>query len=93
MKLQITQEDIDNGEQCNSCECPIALAVKRTYPEAAAVIVGAHEVEIFLTECDVAMGRKPTRTCLLGEGAIPFITLFDDFINPDPCGVELFDPE
>jgi hypothetical protein len=29
MKIQVTEEDIRNGEQMNTCECPIARALKR----------------------------------------------------------------
>lgn len=31
MKIEITQEDIDNGVRLHECRCPIALAVKRAY--------------------------------------------------------------
>ena len=29
MKIHVTSKDIKNGEQCNDCRCPIALALTR----------------------------------------------------------------
>lgn len=29
MKIQITQDDIENGKRFDPCECPVALAAKR----------------------------------------------------------------
>lgn len=33
MKIQVTQEDIDNGWPLDSCMCPVALAIKRHITE------------------------------------------------------------
>lgn len=29
MKIEVTQEDINKGQQCSKCYCPIALAINR----------------------------------------------------------------
>lgn len=29
MRIEVTQQDIDNGKQCSACHCPIALALFR----------------------------------------------------------------
>lgn len=33
MRVEITKEDIDNGTPCSNYSCPIALALKRYYPD------------------------------------------------------------
>ncbi len=29
MTIYVTKSDIKNGERCNQCSCPVALAIKR----------------------------------------------------------------
>jgi hypothetical protein len=38
MKIQVTQQDIRNGVSKSYLECPVALAVKRIYPNFSVAI-------------------------------------------------------
>ena len=42
----MTQEDIEKGEKCNAETCPMALAIKREFPESDAVYVRRRKVVI-----------------------------------------------
>ena len=42
----MTQEDIENGEKCNAETCPMALAIKREFPESGTVYVRRQKVVI-----------------------------------------------
>ena len=78
MKVTVTQEDIDRGYRGNSKRCPIALAMKRLFPEKD-VSVGPARATI----CDPYTPERvdpyeSTRTRLfLPEEAVEFIADFD----------------
>lgn len=36
--IEVTQDDIDFGTQCDPCRCPIAMAVNRDIPGAEAYV-------------------------------------------------------
>lgn len=39
VRIEVTTEDIKNGVRGSTCECPIALAVKRAFPDVVGVMV------------------------------------------------------
>lgn len=38
MNIVITDQDIQDGECWDACKCPVALALKREFPEAEIVV-------------------------------------------------------
>lgn len=42
----VKQEEIDNGEACSSCNCALAAALKRYFPQADYISVGVGRVQI-----------------------------------------------
>lgn len=74
--IEVTPEDIVDGERFNSCRCPIALATKRVLPDRpvdvhrAGMIVGGDEIKL------------PWR-------AQDFIARFDDEKPVDPITFEI----
>ena len=46
MKIQVTQEDIDNGLPRRIDFCPVALAVRRAFPKNEQVYVGGDRILI-----------------------------------------------
>lgn len=71
--VQVSQEDILNGNPGSSCFCPIALAIKRALPStcrATDVRVRAEAVYFFLDGEAQAVSR-------LSHRAARFIRIFD----------------
>jgi hypothetical protein len=75
--VDVTQEDIDNGERVHCSKCPIALAVHRLFPDAAGVSV-AHDIALFND------GLKPFQHFLITEEAREFIRRFDHKMEVEP---------
>ena len=71
MKIDVTQEDIDCGKQRSTSCCPVALAIRRTKPRFAPIIVERTCVVIGRYEYDL----PPT--------AREFIADFDSTKDPD----------
>lgn len=42
MRIEVTQEDIDRGKRGNSCECPVARAVKRAIGDGGVFVQHEH---------------------------------------------------
>ena len=73
LRVDVKQEDINNGKAKKGRHCPIALAVKREYPHAPSVVVGPKTIHIgglcgnlskraqdFITAFDRGNGVKPS---------------------------------
>jgi hypothetical protein len=71
MKIQVTQDDINNGER-SSKYCPIALAIKRAC-NTENVFVG------------IASIRWDEREIIPHYEIVKFIRDFDDGIKVNPC--------
>lgn len=39
IRIEVTSDDIKNGVRGSKCDCPIALAVKRAFPDVVGVMV------------------------------------------------------
>ncbi len=55
MKIEVTQEDIRNGQRGNPCECPIAIACHRAFPDASYVRI---QSIAFIDDRDYAMPEE-----------------------------------
>lgn len=78
MTIEVTQEDIDRGVPCDECNCPIAIALRRTTGETWDVT--EHE----------AISRKDLACIDLPRKAKDFIHAFDssDFTCAHPFTFE-----
>ena len=72
MKIEVTQDDIDEGVQGSMSLCPIARALKRHFPEGSSIRVGGgrafvdgvvyqlpHEARIFVKLFDIGWTSSP----------------------------------
>jgi hypothetical protein len=71
--IRVTQKDIDNGIQSDPYCCPVALAVKRKYPDKCVCVLGSsvfinhkrhsvsHNVWDFEVDFDLGREVKPFR--------------------------------
>jgi hypothetical protein len=74
--IEVTIEDVVDGEPESSCGCPIALAVKRALP--------GRDVEIYRSEFFIdGYSVKPPAS------ATAFIRAFDRHTHPDPIAFEI----
>lgn len=71
MRVQVTQEDIDKGVDCDSGRCPIARALLRQVPGVVSVCVTVDGVDYAKADGRFAAVELPRE-------AVRFITLFDD---------------
>jgi hypothetical protein len=74
VRIEVTQDDIDNGSACDVCACPIALACLRA---------GLKDVSV----CDASLDWKekiPTPTV-----AVEFIFAFDSGRDVKPFSFEI----
>lgn len=39
LQIDVTQDDIDAGEPYKECDCPIAKAIKRMWPDSGPVVL------------------------------------------------------
>jgi hypothetical protein len=77
-KLEITQEDIDNGTKGNSRYCPIARATRRMLSSWDDVIVYPLVDEVRI--------RINTYTCYVSSmTALKFLLAFDNGVPVSPC--------
>lgn len=79
MKIQVTQEDIDQGTPSEVCACPIALAAKRVF---------AHR-EIAVLDIVIQIGDRWEMA--LPDSAQKFIEEFDNGLPVTPFEFELPD--
>jgi hypothetical protein len=82
--LRVRQRDIDEGRPSMCCTCPVALAVKRRFPE--------HHVEVGRTFVDLIRPgyqalKGPDRRYRLSERARSFINRYDagEAVQPFVC--------
>ena len=68
MIINVTQEDIDNGEDGKSTRCPIALAVNRFFDYKGNASVGQFMIRVSGIEKDYKLTKNCER----------FISRFDD---------------
>ena len=78
MLIQVTQEDILLGVRKNPCECPLALAIRRQFPNQD---IGVHSDRVI----NYAQNYK---LCLLPQSARTFVRNFD---LQKPVEPEVFD--
>jgi hypothetical protein len=82
MKIEITQEDIQQGERCDPYNCPVALALRRTgFPNCSV-----------LTICFRPDRRTLSRFKWPSE-VTDWIRNHDDFGNGQPATFEFNWPE
>lgn len=74
MIVQVKQKHINKGQQCSTCDCPIALAIKEALDvnEDERVSVDDDEVLIFAANGELVRAYKPTKKMAR------FIERFDD---------------
>jgi hypothetical protein len=82
MRVEITKEDIDNGIPCNNFSCPIALALKRYYPDKV-ISVG----KLWITIEGVYHKMRYYKNSPIVR---KFINDFDDDIPVEPFSFEPF---
>lgn len=76
MKIEVTQDDINNGQRSRCRFCPVALAIQRTFPDQL-VTVGNEAAEIGM--CFITF---PTN-------ASEFISAFDKGLKVQPFTFEI----
>lgn len=81
--IEVTQEDIDNGEQKNFKSCPVAIAISRTIGQPAQV--DQESVSLVLTPWDDSI-EIPGR-------ASNFISSYDDGDPVSPFSFPLSVPD
>ena len=77
MRIEVTQEDIEKGEPCDVCACPIALAIQRK--------LGRGGCEINFSTIDLGPGQVVATP----YSARQFIRAFDDHLPVKPFSFEL----
>lgn len=87
LRVEVTQEDIDNGVIASPQNCPIALAVKRELTAQGyhylGIIVGNMQVQVLYDAyCPVARYNLPVE-------AYNFILAFDNKGTVEPFTMEL----
>lgn len=80
--VEVTAEDIVNGERGYCTLCPVALALQRTHPVKDGWLVGHYAATL------VAMKRVGRRS-EYDHDAVNFITRFDDGESVEPFTVTL----
>lgn len=82
--INVTQEDIDNGEVGNPKSCPVALAVKKVV-KADLILVDSIYLTLLWDSKRFLFFRKAgaEKTRVLPEKAKRFIRNFDAFGNSD----------
>lgn len=78
MKINVTQEDIDNGKVRNSCYCPVALAMRRVTKETWSVT----GIGLF---CDSKIGLNKSTP----KSVLQFIRAFDIGMPVSPFEFEV----
>jgi hypothetical protein len=71
--IEVTADDIRLGVPCDASHCPVALAVRRLYPGASAVMVGGYSDR----EIEVSWASGWTAYAMPDE-ALGFVLRFDD---------------
>ena len=78
IRVNITREDINNGERNSNCECPMALALRRKFSTALSLSIfhrNSVRVEtrcVFLTDKHEVKHRYS-----MSDNAIDFVDAFD----------------
>lgn len=85
IKVEMIQEDIMPGNQCNACECPIAKAITRTTGKEA--LVGTQAA--FVYEDAPNGDGKTVRVFPLPPVAAEFRKSYDLFEWVEPISFEL----
>lgn len=80
--VNVTQEDIDNGEPDDCSECPVALAIWRELPLFRGVRVNRDG--IYLVDMDNRVYERD-----FPHGVLNFIGLFDEGGYVEPFSFEL----
>lgn len=87
IRVEVTEEDIREGERDNCRSCPIALALQRALPpDVELVTVGRYYARWAFDESKFALWFAAT----LPLQAKRFIALFDDGMAVEPFAFELF---
>ena len=79
MLIQVTQEDILLGVRKNLCACPLALAIRRQFPN--------QDIRV-LSDQVINYAQKTYKLCLLPQSARTFVRNFD---LQKPVEPEVFD--
>ncbi len=79
--IDVTAEDVRDGERCQSQRCPIALAIERALPNADA-LVNAHLATVSVGPTDRRMLRLPVE-------AARAVVKYDETGEMRPFGFEL----
>lgn len=77
MKIQVTQEDIDNGVRASCKFCPVASAIRRAFNNKA--VVRTYNLDVSIND----------KLILLPLEAVDFILLFDAEVKVKPFEFEL----
>ena len=75
LKIRVTEQDIENGQKGSCRKCPVALALRKHYPDND-LLVGAHDVDIYLD--GVAFSSNNLVTYKFPSEVTQFIGDFDD---------------
>lgn len=71
MKIEVTKKDILNGERCNNCFCPVALAIKRAMNNELKHLSVNYKEVWYQTNENVVVSELPVE-------AIKFINDYDN---------------
>jgi len=94
MKIQllVTQDDIDKGIKKNSERCPIALALRKLYPNARDVTVSDTEIILDLMDMSLDTGYHPSLRyweVVPDQSLELFINDFDNWVKVEPATFSL----
>jgi hypothetical protein len=76
-KVEVTQEDIDKGCRMQVNTCPVARAIKRTFPEFDEDLITVHEQEV------IVFYKGWSRKIPLPESVEGFIRAYDYLERPE----------
>lgn len=88
VSVRVTSDDIASGKRKDACHCPVALALKRAYPESE--IFAGDDGELYTYQAPAA---PRVRVASLPPVANRFIEEFDDGYAVQPFSFTLDIPD
>jgi hypothetical protein len=85
VKVEVTQDDINNGKRGECSRCPLALAIRRAVRPEICVLVGSFDY--------VLQGDRTRHNRSLPQIAKNFVRRFDDFAKCKPVSFSLCIPD
>lgn len=93
IKVEVTQNDIEQGEACVGGYCPIALALRRVCPKFDNIHVGDRVVEFYKGYGKYIHLDELTAVYKMPESGKKFVRKFDYGRSVEPFTLYLVEPE